>query len=119
MHQQSATPHPALPAAVLLLTVLLGACSTGTTQGFECPGQQVMITFTAGVDATDHEFNAGLARAAGIRLDYMRPLFDDHHLYCALQERPSPTLDAALERLRERADVRAVEIDRIKHPASK
>jgi hypothetical protein len=83
-----------------------------------CQGQQIIISFASGIDVTRYTFNAGLSRDAGIQLDYMRPLFDDHHLYCAVPERPALAFDAALERLRERVDIRAVEIDRIKHPAN-
>lgn len=108
---------PLLP--VLLLTApMLGACSTSATQDSVCHGQQIIITFAAGVAVTGRTFNAGLSRTAGIQLDYMRHLFDDHHLYCAVPGKPAHSLAAALEHLRERADIRAVEIDRIKHPAS-
>ena len=101
--------------SVLLPAVpLLGACSTNGSQLAVCHGQQLMITFATGVNVTDRTFNAGLSHAAGIRLDYMRQLFDDHHLYCAVYEGPPVELDAVLERLRGRADIRAVEIDRMK-----
>lgn len=120
MGRTTLASHQALPAAIILLmTLLLGACSTRATQGYECRGQQLIITFAFSVDVTSHAFNAGLSRDAGVRLDFMRPLFDDHYLYCAVQDDPVPVPAAALERLRQRADVRAVDLDRINHPANK
>ena len=43
----------------------------------------------------------------------MRPLLEDYYLYCAELEGQSTLLNEVLERLQERPDIRAVEIDRI------
>ena len=56
--------------------------------------------------------NACLSRAAGVPLDYMRPLFDDYYLYCVSLDGRVALLEEVLERLQGRPEIRAVELDR-------
>jgi len=102
--------------SLLLAALLLNACAATATQNTVCHGQRVMIHFVPGVDVTRPGFHAGLSRDAGVPVDYMRYLFDDYYLYCAGLEGQASALDEVLERLQARPDIRAVEIDRIKHP---
>ena len=101
---------------LLLFVALLNAGVVIATQNTVCPGPRIMIHFVPGVDVGLPGFNAGLSRAAGVPLDYMRPLFDDYYLYCAGLEGQAILLDVVLERLQGRPDIRAVEIDRINRP---
>ena len=105
--------------SLLLVVLLLNACAATATQNAGCHGQQIMLHIVPGVDVASPNFNAGLLRDAGVPLDYMRPLFDDYHLYCVGLEGQASLLDEVLERLRERPDIRAVEIDRINRPQRK
>ena len=104
---------------LLVVLLLLNACAATATQNAECHGQQIMLHIVPGVDVVSPGFNAGLLRDAGVPLDYMRPLFDDYHLYCVGLEGQASSLDEILERLRERPDILAVEIDRINRPQRK
>lgn len=105
--------------SLLFVVLLLNACETTATQNAGCHGQQIMLHFMPDVDVAFPGFNEGLLRDAGVPLDYMRPLFDDYHLYCVELEGQAFSLDEVLERLRERPDIRAVEIDRINRPQRK
>lgn len=105
--------------ALLLAALLLNACAATATENTVCHGQRIIIHFVTGVDVTRTGFNEGLSRDAGVPVDYMRPLFDDYYLYCAGLERPVSSLDEVLERLQDRPDIRALEIDRIKRPQRK
>jgi hypothetical protein len=101
---------------LLLFVALLNAGVVTATQNTVCQGLRVMIHFVPGVDVGFPGFNAGLSHAAGVPLDYMRPLFDDYYLYCAGQEGQATLVDEVLDRLQGRPDIRAVEIDRINRP---
>lgn len=105
--------------SLLFAALLLTACAATATRNTVCHGQRVMIHFTPGVDVTRSGFNAGLSRDAGTTVDYLRPLFDDYYLYCVGLEGQVSALDEVLVRLQARPDIRAVEIDRIKHPQRK
>jgi len=98
---------------LLLIALLLNACTATATQHTVCNGQRVTIHFVPGINVEHPGFNAGLSRDAGVPLDHMRPLFDDYHLYCASLEGQASVLDEVLERLQGRPDIRTVEIDRI------
>jgi len=104
---------------LLLITLLLNACASTATQNTVCHGQRVTIQFMSGIDVEYPGFNAGLARDAGVPLDYMRHLFDDYYLYCARPEGQASLLDEVLERLQGRPDIRTAEPDRIKGPQRK
>jgi hypothetical protein len=105
--------------SLLLVALLLNACTATATQNTVCHGQRVMIHFTPGVDVARPGFKAGLSRDAGVPLDYMRHLFDDYYLYCAGLEGQASSLDDVMERLQGRPDIRVVEIDRINRPQRK
>jgi len=105
--------------SLLPVVLLLNACAATATQSTVCHGQQIMIHFTSGVDVTRSGFTADLSHAAGVPLDYMRPLFDDYYLYCVGLEGRAILPDEVLKRLQGRPDVRAVEIDRINRPQRK
>ena len=102
--------------SLLFGALLLNACVAAATQNTACQGSRVMIHFMPGVDVGLPGFNAGLSRAAGVSLDYMRHLFDDYYLYCAGLEGQATLLDEVLERLQGRPDIRTVELDRINRP---
>ena len=104
--------------AVMISILLINACAASATDKHTCPGQQIIISFAPGVDVMYAGFTAGLSGDAGLPIEYMRHLFDDHHLYCAKQDTHTPGLDEARQRLQERADILTVEIDRRKRPGS-
>ena len=105
--------------SLLLVALLLNACAATASLNTVCHGQRVIIHFVPGVDVARPGFKAGLSRDAGVPIDYMRHLFDDYYLYCAGLEGQASSPDEVLERLQERPDLRAVEIDRINRPQRK
>jgi hypothetical protein len=102
--------------SLLLAAPLLNACAATATQNTACYGQQIIIHFAPNVDVALSTFNASLSHDAGLPLSYIRPLFEDHYLYCAELEGQATLPSEVLERLRGRPDIRAVEIDRINRP---
>ena len=104
--------------AVMISILLMNACAASATDKYTCPGQQLIISFVPGVDVLSPGFTAGLSSDAGLSIDYMRHLFEDHYLYCAKQDTHTPGLDGARQRLQERADILTVEIDRLKRPGA-
>ena len=102
--------------SLLFVALWLNAGVVAATQNTVCQGLRVMIRFVPGVDIGLPGFNAGLSHAAGVPLDYMRPLFDDYYLYCAGLKGQATAVDEVLERLQGRSDIRAVELDRINRP---
>ena len=98
--------------SLLFVALLQNAGVPASTQNTVCQGPRVMIQFVPGVDVGLPGVNAGLSRAAGVPLDYMRPLFDDYYLYCVRLEGHVALVEEVLERLRGRPEIRAVELDR-------
>jgi hypothetical protein len=103
---------------LLITALMLNACAPAVTGERACSGQQIIISFAPGVDVRYPGFTAGLSRDAGVPIEYIRHLFSDHYLYCAQQGEQGLSFDEARQRLQGRADIQAVEIDRLKHPGS-
>lgn len=108
---------PAGHCGVLLLMFLyLPACASDPVQEQGCVGRQIVIGFAPAVDAASPATVAGLSRDAGVSVSRMRHLFDHYTLYCAGRAGEPPVTEAALQRLRERADVISVEADALRYP---
>jgi len=103
---------------LLITALLLNACAPAATGTHACSGQQIIISFAPGVDVMYPGFTAGLSRDAGVPIDYIRHLFDDHYLYCVQPGEQRLGFDEAQRRLQGRSDIQAVEIDRLKRPGS-
>lgn len=103
---------------LLITTLLLNACAQPAPGMQVCSGEQIIITFEPDVNAMHPDFTAGLSTDSGMPIQYMRHLFGGHHLYCVQPGTHVHSLDDALQRLQERTDIKAVEIDRRKHPGA-
>ena len=101
---------------LLLLVLLLSCCASGQAEQQACTGRQIVIGFAPGVDAALPATAVSLSQAAGVSVLYMRHLFDHYSLYCAGADGEPPVTEAALQRLRSRADILSVETDAVRHP---
>jgi hypothetical protein len=100
-----------LRAALLALGCAAAACAQPRDETASAPGCTVQVIVTL-QSAPEDALVADLARVTGARLELVRSMTSNLHLFSLEAQGPQPECDAAVERLRRDPRVRSVDLDR-------